>query len=92
MGLLFTLSLLSGCIAEDSSSQEKEEEIDRLTMQLENLTSEFNELEVAYDILNETIYSSERRFLEIDELMREKNTTIESLTACLLYTSPSPRD
>ena len=83
MALLFTLSLLSGCIAEDSSSQEKEEEIDRLTRQLENLTSEFNELEVAYDILNETIYSSERRFSEIDELMREKNTSIESLTAVI---------
>ena len=83
MALLFALSLLSGCIAEDSSSEEKEEEIERLTRQVDNLTSEFNELEVAYNILNETIYSSERRFLEIDELMREKNTTIESLTAVI---------
>ena len=65
MALLFALSLLSGCIAEDSSSEEKEEEIERLTRQVDNLTSEFNELEVAYNILNETIYSSERRFLEM---------------------------
>ena len=66
MALLFALSLLSGCIAEDSSSEEKEEEIEQtLTRQVDNLTSEFNELEVAYNILNETIYSSERRFWKL---------------------------
>ena len=83
MALLFTLSLLMGCIAEDSSSEEKEEEIERLTRQVDNLTSEFDELEVAYNILNETIASSEGRFLETEELLREKNTSIESLTATI---------
>ena len=36
--LIFTFSLLTGCIAEDNSSQEKEEEIERLTRQVDNLT------------------------------------------------------
>ena len=83
MALLFTLSLLTGCMAEDSPSEEKEEEIERLTRQVDNLTSEFDELEVAYNILNETIASSEGRFLETEELLREKNTSIESLTAII---------
>ncbi len=81
--LMFTFSLLTGCIAEDNSSQEKEEEIERLTRQVDNLTSEFDELEVAYNILNETIASSEGRFSEIDALLREKNATIESLTVLI---------
>ena len=80
--LMFSISILSGCLGGNSSG-ENESVVTDLQAQIDNLTVENQQHEDDINSLEDQLASSSSVVSEIESSLSE---------ACLLYTSPSPRD
>ena len=77
MAVMLSLSLISGCTGEDETSQQKDSEIEALQGQVDNLTTQNQELSLEIGELNQALIDSDDILIDIETRLVSANESLE---------------